>query len=157
MKDRAGIRTAIAVAGLAAMAGALATGVSLGQQKGAAPLHLEGSAAPDPWTRYRGWNPARWDTYNTLARRDVTPGPGKEIEIGEIAGDAKKGQALAFARTRGGGCLACHVMGTSGQETPGNVAPDLSEIGTLGRTDQWLFNYIYDARVYNPQSSMPPW
>jgi sulfur-oxidizing protein SoxA len=147
-------RSAVGLATLAMLAG---IGVAQAQ-KPPAPLHLEGSAAPEPWTRYRGWNAARWDDYNTLARHDLTPPPGKEIEVtGEIAGDAKKGQELAFSRARGGGCLACHVMGTSNQETPGNVAPDLSEIGTAGRTDQWLYNYVYDPRVYNPQSSMPPW
>jgi L-cysteine S-thiosulfotransferase len=157
MRRTASVPTAIVVVGLMSTAVGLVVGAVSAQQKTPVPLHLEGSAAPEPWTRYRGWNGTRWDTYNTLARRDVTPGPGKEIEVGDIAGDPKKGQALAFARTRGGGCLACHVMGTSGQETPGNVAPDLSEIGAMGRTDQWLFNYVYDARVYNPQTSMPPW
>ncbi|WP_255468867.1 sulfur oxidation c-type cytochrome SoxA [Reyranella sp. CPCC 100927] len=137
---------------------AAAAGSALAQPKAPAPLHVEGSAAPEPWKRYGGWNTARWDTYNTLARRDLTPPPGKEIELtGAITGDARKGQELAFSRTRGGGCLACHVMGTSTQEAPGNFAPDLSEIGTAGRTDQWLFNYVFDARVYNPETSMPPW
>ena len=36
-------------------------------------------------------------------------------------------------------------------------APDLSEIGNAGREDEYLFNYIYDARVYNPETVMPPW
>jgi sulfur-oxidizing protein SoxA len=48
-------------------------------------------------------------------------------------------------------------MGPRTPETPGNVGPDLSEIGNAGRTDQWLFNYVFDARVYNPKSVMPPW
>ena len=61
-------------------------------------------------------------------------------------------------RNRGGSCLACHVMGSAGgANLPGNVAPDLSEIGNAGREDEWLFNYIYDARVYNPETVMPPW
>lgn len=122
-----------------------------------APLSLEGSAAPSPWQRYRDWNKTRWDNYNTLARPDVTPPHGAEIAIKEVTGDPEKGQKLAFDRSRGGGCLACHVMGPKTLETPGNVGPDLSEIGTAGRTDQWLFNYVYDARVYNPKSVMPPW
>ena len=42
-------------------------------------------------------------------------------------------------------------------DLPGNAAPDLSEIGNAGRTDEWLFNYVYDARVYNPETVMPPW
>ena len=49
-------------------------------------------------------------------------------------------------------------MGQAGNaDLPGNVGPDLSEIGDAGREDEWLFNYIYDARVYNPETVMPPW
>jgi hypothetical protein len=70
-------RSAVGLATLAMLAG---IGVAQAQ-KPPAPLHLEGSAAPEPWTRYRGWNAARWDDYNTLARRDLTPPPGKEIEV----------------------------------------------------------------------------
>ena len=122
-----------------------------------APLSLEGSAAPSPWHRYRDWNKTHWDNYNTLANPNVTPPHGAEIVIKDVTGDPEKGQKLAFDRNRGGGCLACHVMGPKTLETPGNVGPDLSEIGKAGRTDQWLFNYVYDARVYNPKSVMPPW
>jgi sulfur-oxidizing protein SoxA len=122
-----------------------------------APLALEGSAAPSPWQRYPGWNKTRWDNYNTLANANATPPAGKEIAIKEVTGDPAKGQQLAFDRSRGGGCLACHVMGPKTLETPGNVGPDLSEIAKAGRTDQWLFNYVFDARVYNPKSVMPPW
>ncbi|HZP98157.1 MAG TPA: sulfur oxidation c-type cytochrome SoxA [Reyranella sp.] len=121
------------------------------------PLQLEGSAAPAPWHRYAGWNPPHWDTYNTLAAPDVTPPRGKEIATSSITGDPAKGQKLAFDRSRGGGCLACHVMGSGTQEVPGNVGPDLSLIGGAGRSDQYLFNYVFDARVYNPQTVMPPW
>ena len=122
-----------------------------------APLSLDGSAAPQPWQRYSGWNKTRWDNYSTLANPHATPPHGAEIVIKEVTGDAVKGEALAFDRNRGGGCLACHVMGPRTPETPGNVGPDLSEIGKAGRTDQWLYNYVYDARVYNPKSVMPPW
>lgn len=122
-----------------------------------APLALEGSAAPSPWQRYRDWNKTRWDDYNTLANPNVTSPHGAEIVLKEVTGDPEKGQRLAFDRNRGGGCLACHVMGPRTLEAPGNVGPDLSEIGKAGRTDQWLFNYVYDARVYNAKSVMPPW
>src|SRR6266481_1337447 len=122
-----------------------------------APLQLEGSAAPTPWQRYGDWNKTRWDNYNSLARPDATPPKGQEIVVKEVTGDVAKGQQLAFDRNRGGGCLACHVIGPKTQALPGNVGPDLSEIGNAGRTDQWLFNYVFDARVYNPKSVMPPW
>jgi sulfur-oxidizing protein SoxA len=49
-------------------------------------------------------------------------------------------------------------MGSAGAaDLPGNVGPDLSEIGNAGRDDAWLFNYVYDARAYVPQTLMPPW
>ena len=76
-----------------------------------APLNLEGSAAPVPWARYGDWTKLRWDSYNTLAKHDATPPMGKEIELKSVAGDAANGQKLAFDRSRGGGCLAYHVMG----------------------------------------------
>ncbi len=142
----------IAVARLA-LAAVLLAGPALAE----APLELEGPVSPQPWQRYGDWNKARWDNYNTLAKRDVTPPKGSEIELKEVKGDAATGQKLAFDRSRGGGCLACHVMGPKTLEVPGNVGPDLSEIGTAGRTDQWFYNYVFDPRVYNPQSMMPPW
>src|SRR5689334_1504655 len=76
-----------------------------------APLSLEGSAAPSPWQRYRDWTRTHWDTYNTLASPNVTPPHGAEIVLKEVTGDPARGQKLAFDRSRGGGCLACHVMG----------------------------------------------
>jgi sulfur-oxidizing protein SoxA len=122
-----------------------------------APLSVEGSAAPQPWQRYRDWNQARWNTYNALDKPNLTPPAGREIEVASVKGDPAKGQLLAFDRSRGGGCLACHVMGPKTQALPGNVGVDLSEIGNAGRTEQWLYNYVYDARVFNPQTVMPPW
>src|SRR6185369_5215340 len=29
--------------------------------------------------------------------------------------------------------------------------------GNAGREDEWLFNYVNDGRVYNPETVMPPW
>jgi sulfur-oxidizing protein SoxA len=149
-------------AGVVATAAAAWWGAALAQSpaaKAPTPLHLEGSAGAEPWSRYRDWTKNTWPKYNTLVERTRTPKPGKEIAIADdsIKGDAENGRALAFNRQRGGGCLACHVMGPRTQELPGNAGIDLSEIGAAGRTDQHLYNYVYDARVYNPDSIMPPW
>jgi sulfur-oxidizing protein SoxA len=97
-----------------------------------APLALEGSAAPTPWQRYRDWNKTRWDNYNTLAKPNVTPPHGAEIVLKDVTGDPETGRKLAFDRNRGGGCLACHVMGPKTLEAPGNVGPDLSAAATSG-------------------------
>ena len=73
------------------------------------------------------------------------PAPKEPRKItGPITGDAENGAKLVADRNRGGSCLACHVMGPAGNaDLPGNVGPDLSEIGNAGREDEWLFNYVY--------------
>lgn len=124
-----------------------------------APLALEGSAAKSPWKRYGNWPDADWSQYNTLTHTasPPAPAPGALVKLdGPLGGNPEAGAKLAFDRNRGGSCVACHVMGEKTPEVPGNVAPDLSQIGPQ-RTEEWLFNYINDPRVYNPQSLMPPW
>ncbi len=124
-----------------------------------APIELKADASPRPWKRYPGWPARDYSKYNTLANLATPPAPKEPRKLtGPITGDAKKGAELVADRARGGSCLACHVMGPAGgANLPGNVAPDLSEIGNAGREDEWLFNYVYDARVYNPETVMPPW
>jgi sulfur-oxidizing protein SoxA len=146
--------------GVAAGAFAIDLAGVAGQTRKEAPLALDASAAATPWKRYGDWPRASWDKFNTLANADLSPPAGKEpIKITEeIKGDPAQGQKLAFDRSRGGGCLACHAAGpASAGAQVGNVAPDLSEIGNAGRTDEWFYNYIFDARVYNPETVMPPW
>ena len=120
-------------------------------------MELAQPASATPWSRYSNWTATDWKDYNTLVKT-ASPAyaPPPKLE-GPIAGDPKNGEKLAFDRTRGGSCVACHVMGKSTPALPGNVGPDLSTIGIWGRSDQWLFNYVYDPRSVNPQSMMPPW
>ena len=129
------------------------------QAKKEAPLETKEDAAVRPWKRYAGWPTRDYSKYNTLGNVASPPAPKEPRKIsGPITGDPKKGAEMVADRNRGGSCLACHVMGSAGgANLPGNVAPDLSEIGNAGREDEWLFNYIYDARVYNPETVMPPW
>ena len=124
-----------------------------------APLEINGDASARPWKRYAGWPTREESKYNTLGNVATPPAPKQPRKLSDpITGDATKGAELVADRNRGGSCLACHVMGPAGNaDLPGNAAPDLSEIGSAGREDEWLFNYIYDARVYNPETVMPPW
>ena len=121
-------------------------------------IDTKGDAATRPWKRYPGW-PARDESkYNTLAHIASPPAPKEPRALPALTGDPAKGEKLVADRNRGGSCLACHVMGPAGgANLPGNVAPDLSEVGNLGLTDEQLYNFVYDARVYNPETVMPPW
>ena len=150
---------AASVAALVAAGSVAAIGQARQQTKYDPPLDVKGDASPRPWKRYPGWPTRDMSKYNTLANLASPPVPKEPRKIeGEITGDAKKGAELVADRNRGGSCLACHVMGPAGgANLPGNVGPDLSEIGNAGREDEWLFNYIYDGRVYNPETVMPPW
>ncbi|HEY1472785.1 MAG TPA: sulfur oxidation c-type cytochrome SoxA [Pseudolabrys sp.] len=153
----AGCATAVAL--IAAGAFGLATD-AYAQAKGSrALLDLKGDASVRPWKRYGGW-PARDESkFNTLANLASPPAPTAPRKFtSPISGDAANGARLAADRNRGGSCLACHVMGPAGgADLPGNVGPDLSEIGEAKVSDEQLFNFIYDARVYNPETVMPPW
>ncbi len=121
-----------------------------------APMDVKGSAAAEPWARYEDWPSNSYKQYNTL-RNTATPPFSKPPEVEKtINGDPIKGKELAFDRSRGGSCVACHVMGPDTPELPGNVGPDLSTIGKY-RDDTWLFNYTYEPRTYNPAAVMPPW
>jgi L-cysteine S-thiosulfotransferase len=148
---RTGVLTAVIVA---------ASGAAMAQGKAPAPLDMGEAASVRPWKRYGGWPARDMSKYNTLAKHDASPAAPKEPRklSGPIVGDPQKGAQLVADRARGGSCLACHVMGQAGKaDLPGNVGPDLSEIGNAGRDDEWLFNYVYDARVYNPETVMIPW
>jgi sulfur-oxidizing protein SoxA len=154
---RAGIGAALFVAGAFVVA---AGSGAMGQTaKKEAPLELKGDASARPWKRYSGWPARNESKFNTLATLSSPPAPKEPRKItAPITGDAANGEKLVADRNRGGSCLACHVMGPAGgANLPGNVGPDLSEIGNAGREDEWLFNYVYDARVYNPDTVMPPW
>jgi sulfur-oxidizing protein SoxA len=137
----------------------LVSAPAVAQPKGPAPM-AAGDAAARPWVRYGGWPTRDTAQFNTLAATQVSPPAPKEPRKlhGPVTGDASNGEKLVADRTRGGSCLACHVMGRAGDaDLPGNVGPDLSEIGNGGRDDEWLWNYVYDARAYNPATVMPPW
>ena len=152
-----GAAVALIAAGAFVIAGE--SGASAQAKNKEVPLETKGDASTRPWKRYPGWPTRDESKYNTLGNLATPPAPKQPRKItGPITGDAANGAKLVADRNRGGSCLACHVMGPAGNaDLPGNAAPDLSEIGSAGREDEWLFNYIYDARVYNPETVMPPW
>lgn len=121
-----------------------------------APLETEKPASAQQWKRYADWPQGNWKDFNTLVTNASPPVSKPPAVAYPIQGDSDKGKKLAFDRSRGGSCVACHVMGPSTPSLPGNVGPDLSAIGSQ-RPDDWLFGYVWDARNVNPQTVMPPW
>jgi sulfur-oxidizing protein SoxA len=156
---KSAMRRGLWLAVLLGLSCAAGLGPSAAQQKKEAPLALDGDAAARPWKRYKGWPERDESKFNTLAKLSSPPVPTRPRPLpANFSGDPAAGLKLVIDRNRGGSCLACHVMGPAGgADLPGNVGPDLSEIGNAGRDDTWLFNYVYDARVYHPDTVMPPW
>ena len=145
---------------LSAALALLLAGVAAGDNSAApVPLDTSASAAATPWQRYDKWPERDSAQFNTLANPTASPPIGSIRQVTTpIEGNAQNGMTLAFDRKRGGGsCVACHIMGENTPELPGNVGTDLSQIGGGARPDEYLYNYVYDARVYNPNTVMPPW
>ena len=75
-----------------------------------------GDASVRPWKRYAAWPTRDMSNFNSLANPNVSPPAPKEPRklVQPLAGDAAIGAKLVADRTRGGSCLACHVMGQAG-------------------------------------------
>lgn len=93
-----------------------------------------------------------WLTLSRLDRRE-TPRPRKVELIGPLAGDAERGRAIAFSAR--GNCLNCHAL--PGDDWPGTFGSSLVGYGRHGYRDADVYQQIFDARIINPYSVMPPY
>lgn len=97
----------------------------------------------------------RFRDYPTLAYDDRRAArPVQRPARPAVRGDSAKGKELAYESAKGN-CLACHVLGADGEQ-PGSVGPNLSEYGKLGRSGDYIFQQIWDARAQNRDTVMPP-
>lgn len=64
-----------------------------------------------------------------------------------------EGKKLAFDRDKGN-CLACHAIEDG--ESPGNIGPALANLTSRFKDKRQLRQQIWDATVFNPETSMPP-
>jgi sulfur-oxidizing protein SoxX len=78
-----------------------------------------------------------------------SPVGAEEVSVSTVA----EGKVIAFDRTRGH-CLACHEI--AGGRLPGNVGPALVAIKARYPDKSKLRALIYDARIINPNTIMPP-
>ncbi len=66
----------------------------------------------------------------------------------------EQGKKVAFDR-RKGNCLACHAI--AGGDLPGTIGPPLIAMKARYPDKSRLRAQIYDARLANPNTSMPPY
>ena len=99
-----------------------------------------------------GWEPykrdlTRWLTLSYQDRR-ATPEPTRFAFKAPLNGDATRGKALAWEW-----CISCHTL--PGDEWPGTVGSPMAHYKRFKHPDALVFQQIYDARVFNPDTVMP--
>ena len=108
--------------------------------------------------RYPGWTTRDFDRYPTYAYDDRRSEPAvQRVTIPAGAqGDARKGRALFLSRSKGP-CIGCHLVPGDDVWPAGSAGPDQSTIGDRRLPDQYLYQVVWDARAYFPNTVMPPW
>ena len=94
-----------------------------------------------------------WPTLSYSDKRDSSK-PEKVSLNGTLNGNAQRGKKLANNLVKGN-CVACHQL--PGASQFGNVGPSLELISYKNRDPNWLYQQVYDARMHNPESAMPPY
>jgi len=103
------------------------------------------------------WEPHKrdlsaWPTLSHLDRRaTIRPQQGAYSE--PLKGDALRGRTIAMDPARGN-CIACHIL--PGEDWPGSVGHLLSGYKRRGHADAYVYQQIFDRRVLNPKTVMPP-
>jgi sulfur-oxidizing protein SoxX len=70
-----------------------------------------------------------------------------------LNGDSARGKIIAMTPTRGN-CVTCHQL--PGDGWPGTVGNSLLQYKKYQYTADRIYQQIYDARIFNPASVMPP-
>lgn len=100
------------------------------------------------------WAPYQRDLtpWVTLSHQDKRPGSrAKKVSLTTpLNGDPTNGKHLAMEW-----CAVCHQL--PGDEWPGTLGNTLSHYGQYQYEDGKVFQQIFDARVFNPNTVMPPY
>src|SRR5437899_10181991 len=98
-------------------------------------------------------NIERWPTYSYNDTRKFPP-PNR-TPMPAVKGDLRRGRELFMSRQKAP-CTGCHLIPGDDVWPAGSVGPDLSVIGDRRLPDQYLFDFVWDARVFLPNPTMPP-
>jgi sulfur-oxidizing protein SoxX len=104
------------------------------------------------------WEPfsrdlSSWPTLSHADRRG-TPKPRKVALAGPLNGDPARGRELAMRRDKGY-CVACHQL--PGEQWPGTFGITLTRFKLNRYADADVYQQLFDARVNNPNTAMPPY
>jgi len=99
-----------------------------------------------------------WSQWRTYAYDDSRPEPPvKKVSMPkDVKGDAKLGRKLFIDRAKGP-CTGCHLIQGDDVWPAGNIGPDLSVYGDRLLPDEFIYQIIYDPRLFFPKTAMPPW
>lgn len=104
--------------------------------------------------RYPGWDQTDFSSYPGYGYSDKTiPVAAKRApSYRALAPNASKGRAI-WERSA---CINCHYV-SGDKRWAGNIGPSLDAYGLSGKSFEYTFQAIYDPRIANPASFMPPW
>ncbi|MEW6679270.1 MAG: sulfur oxidation c-type cytochrome SoxX [Pseudomonadota bacterium] len=104
------------------------------------------------------WEPFSRDLspWPTLSHQDQRPTqkPRRVTLNGPLGGDPARGRELALRRDKGY-CVVCHQL--PGEQWPGTFGTSLIGYKLFRHSDQDVYQHIFDARVNNPNTAMPPY
>jgi len=102
--------------------------------------------------------PQDWSQWRTYAYSDSRPEPPvqKVAMPQDVKGDAALGRKLFMDRSKGP-CIACHLIQGDDVWPAGSIGPDLSTYGDRNLPDAFVYQTIYDPRLFFPNTAMPPW
>lgn len=104
------------------------------------------------------WIPFQRDltVWPSLSYEDKRPTPkARKVTLEEpLNGDPVRGRALALSRDKGY-CVICHEL--PGEAWPGSVGALLLKFKKHNYPSELVFQQIFDSRVFNPNSYMPPY
>ena len=96
----------------------------------------------------------RWPTYAYNETKKFPP-PNR-IPMPAVKGDPRWGRELFMSREKAP-CTGCHLIPGDDVWPAGSVGPDLSVIGDRRLPDRYLFDFVWDARLFLANPTMPPW
>ncbi|MEW5789543.1 MAG: sulfur oxidation c-type cytochrome SoxX [Pseudomonadota bacterium] len=104
------------------------------------------------------WAPFKRDltAWPTLSHEDKRPTkkPRKVKLPAALKGDPQRGRDIALDPSKGY-CVVCHQI--PGEDWPGTVGSPLLHYAQYKYPDAAIYQQIFDARVLNPNTVMPPY